>query len=714
MKFSLGLQVIFAVVLGIIVGLVVGPYCSIFNPIGEVFFMLLQMVVLPYLLFLLIHGLGSLSPAIGKKLFSRGWVFFLVLWVIGAAVVFALLTLIPISQLIFEAPIASGREMLRIDILSYLIPKNVFYDLANNVVPAIVICGLIGGLSVMTIQNKSNLLTLLSQVNASIEKILEWLAKLSPIAIFSHIAVASGTMHFENLAKVEFFVAVFIAATLFLTLWVLPVLLTSMTDLRYRDVMREFRLVCLIPFATAMPSLAIPFIYQTIKRHALSKSLQEMDNYDNTAQTVLPLTYTFGQLGNFFILFFVYFLAFYTHHALSSGQEILLMILLLPMSFGTVISGISSISFLLDKFHFPQNAYAIFWTTSSITLNFQVLLSVASILTLIILILSAYYGVLRVKWKKLFLNLALAFGVFALLIIVIKPLVRFQDHFTDLYRDLRVSDILEHSVNTTVFRPGDAIPPPPDLSLHLLKRVLQSHVLRVGYYFMDTPFCYFNSYGELSGYDVSFAYQLAKDLDCALQFIPIEPERIGQQLANGDFDIAMSAIVVTEGRLTEMNFVKPYIEQNNVLIVPLSNKNKFLKLEELVERKDLKIGGEGAYYNSIGVHFPFAKPVYLQSFKDLEDCKVDAVLWCYLSAFVWCLNHPEFTIIDYQGNLGKHFFSYAVAQGSDDWRSFLQNWLSLKDESGFTQTMYDYWILGHPPETEQKRWSILSLFTKRH
>ena len=713
MKISLGYQVILAIVLGIIVGLFFGPYCSIFNPIGEIFFMLLQMVVLPYLLFLLIHGLGSLSPAIGKKLFSNGWIFFLVLWATGGVVVYALLTLIPTSQLIFEAPLASGREMLRIDILSYLIPKNVFYDLANNVVPAIVICGLIGGLSVMTLENKSNLLTLLSQVNASIEKILEWLAILSPIAIFSHVAVAAGTLHFENLAKVEFFVAVFIGATLFLTLWVLPVLLTSLTDLKYRDVMREFRRVCIIPFATAMPSLAIPFIYRTIKRQALRESLKRDDNYDNAAQTVLPLTFTFGQLGNFFILFFIYFLAFYTHHALSSGQEILLMILLLPMSFGTVISGVSSISFLLDKFHFPPGAYSTFWTISSITLNFQVLLSVASILTLIILILSAYYGLLKVKWKKLFLNLGIGFAVFALLVTGIKLSVRFQDHFTDLYRDLRVSNIVEHPIQATVFRPGDPIPPPPDVTLHPLKRVLQSHVLRVGYYFMDTPFCYFNSFNELAGYDVTFAYQLAKDLDCALQFIPIEPNRLGEQLANGEFDIAMSAIVVTEERLTEMNFVKSYIEQNNVLIVPLRKKDQFLKLEELVERKDLKIGGEGAYYGSIHMHFPFAKPIYLQSFKDLEDGRVDAVLWCYLSAFVWCLNHPEYTIIDYQGNLGKHFFSYAVAQGSEDWKSFLQNWLSLKEESGFTQTMYDYWILGHPPEVREKRWSILSKILER-
>src|SRR5579871_3427295 len=294
MKISLGYQVILAIILGIVVGLIFGPYCSILDPIGEIFFMLLQMVVLPYLLFLLIHGLGSLSPAFARTLFSRGWIFFLVVWAAGGIVVYALLALIPSSQLIFEAPVASGREMLKIDILSYLIPKNVFYDLANNVVPAIAISGLIGGVSVMCIERKDKILDLLSQVNASIEKVLEWLALISPITIFTHVAVAAGTLHFDNLAKVEFFIAVFIGATLFLTLWVLPVLITSLTDLTYRDVMREFRNVCLIPFATAMPSLAIPFIYQMIKRHSSRVELKGQDQFTNTAQTVLPLTYTFG------------------------------------------------------------------------------------------------------------------------------------------------------------------------------------------------------------------------------------------------------------------------------------------------------------------------------------------------------------------------------------------------------------------------------------
>jgi proton glutamate symport protein len=455
-----------------------------------------------------------------------------------------------------------------------------------------------------------------------------------------------------------------------------------------------------------MPSLVFPFLCRAIKRFAQKNEIESQYFY-HTSQTVLPLAFTFGQLGNFFILFFIYFLSFYTHQALTSAQQFTLMALLLPISFGTVFTGNSSISFLIDKFHFSEEASRVFETISSVTKNFQALLSVASVLTLVILILSAYYGLLKVRWKKLIQRLLIAFGFFALLIAITKPFIKFQDNFTYLYGSLRISDILDHPVNSTIFQPGQSVPPSAYPSLPPLQRVLKSGVLRVGYYFMDTPFCYFNRFGELAGYDVAFAYQLAKDLDCSLEFIPIDTSRLGEQLTTGEFDVGMSAIIMTEERLTQMDFVKPNFEQNNVLIVPVRQKQQFLNLDDVVARKGLKIGGIGGYFDTLARHFPLAQHVSLHNFRGLMDGEVDAVLWSYLSAFVWCLSHPQFTIVDYQGRLGKHFSSYAVPETSYEWGHFLQNWMILKDESRFSAMMYDYWILGHLPEAQHPRWSIL-------
>ena len=64
---SIGTQVLIAVLLGIFVGLFFGPLTTGLDPIGSAYTMLLQMTVLPYITFSLIHGLGSMTPDIGKK-----------------------------------------------------------------------------------------------------------------------------------------------------------------------------------------------------------------------------------------------------------------------------------------------------------------------------------------------------------------------------------------------------------------------------------------------------------------------------------------------------------------------------------------------------------------------------------------------------------------------------------------------------------------------
>lgn len=703
---SLGYQVLLAIVAGILAGLFFGQYTHVLEPIGQIYFTLLEMVVLPYIPFMLIHGLGSLSGEIAKKLFAKGWVFFLTVWLVGFGIIYALTYLIPTPQMAFINPNSAIFEGGVSNSITFLVPTNLFSDFANNIIPALTIFGLIGGLSVMRIEKNNHVLGLLEQVNSAIEKVLYWLALFSPIAIFSHMAAASGSLRVENLGKMELFLGIYLVGILLIAFWFFPLLLTSLTSLTYRDVMREFRLVCLIPFATAIPSLAFPFIYLSVKRIAKLHAL-EGKPFVNTAQTVLPVTFAFGQIGNFFILYFVSFLSFFTHHPLTAMQSYLLPLLTLPLSIGSVFSTFNAVTFFIRQFELPEAARDLFINLTSVTLNFQVLLSVASILTLMILILSAYYGFLKLKLKKLIAHSAIGFGLFALAISFAKHRIHFEDNFTNLYMDLKMSDVMASSGKCTVYREGETIPARSHPEMMPMMRVLKTKVLRVGYFSMDIPFSYFNRYGQLSGYDIAFAKQLAQDLDCALEFIPIDIDRIGEQLKNAEYDVAMSAIVMSEERLTQINFVNPYFEQNNVLIVPANKKEAFSQLDQVSATVGMKIGGMGSYFESVKQHFPNVKAEEIFGFQEFISGEIDAVLWNYLSSFIWCLSHPEFTIVDYEGRLGKRFFSYGVPQNSDQWIQFLQNWMVLKQESGFSKKQYNYWILGQSPQKQQPRWSIM-------
>jgi Na+/H+-dicarboxylate symporter/ABC-type amino acid transport substrate-binding protein len=705
--FSLGYQVLAAVVLGVFVGLFFGPLTTVLKPVGDIFVMLLQMVVLPYICFSLIHGLGSISPMMGKKLFRSGWPFLLVIWLLTFFIIFLLGHLIPKPLVAFiGSDSQEPSSILSKNFLSYLVPENPFYDLANNIVPAVAIFGLIVGGALMHLEQKEPLLSILERVNQTIEKILKWLAILSPIGAFAHISVAFGTVRFEDLYKLEFYVVCFILVSLFVTFWILPTLISNLTPLTYRDVLKGFKTVCLLPFVTGLPTIALPFINYYMRKLGQEKESGEKA-FHSTSQTVMPIAYSFGQIGNSMILFFILFLSFYYRHPFVGSEKALLSILTLPLSLGSAATSVNAVSFLINQLNFPVESIELYTETLSITLNFQVLMSVASILTLIILTLYAYYGLLEIKWRPLCIRLGSSLLIFTALVLGAKSILQLDDNYQSLYGKLKLSDVISNPVTATILKAGEK-GAPREAGGEPLSQILSSGILKVGYDPRNIPYCYLNDDKELVGYDVAYAYQLARDLDCKIEFVPIDLAKLGPDLNTGTYDIAMAAILMNEERLVSMDFTHPYTEQDNVLVVPLHEKNGFVNLQKAVEQPGLKIGAIGGYAPLIARHFPLA--TYIPSIDidpQLTTGEVNAWVWSRIPAFIWCLSHPEYVVIDYQGLIGKRYFSYPIQNGAVDFASFLNNWLSLKEQSGFKAQMTRHWIEGDSAKAKEPRWSIL-------
>ncbi|HSX26152.1 MAG TPA: cation:dicarboxylase symporter family transporter [Chlamydiales bacterium] len=712
MRLSLGYQVLLAVLLGIFCGIFFGPICTVVKPVGDIYVMLLQMVALPYISFSLIHGLGSITPEIGKKLFLRGWVFWFTLWGIIFLIIYLLSFLIPTPVVSFIGSLSvEHNSLLAKNFLNYLVPENPFYDLANNIVPAIAVFGLIVGVALMHLEKKEPILSFLERSNQMIEKILKWLAILSPIGIFAHIAVATGTVHFEDLFAIEFYVVCFILVTLFVTFWILPTLLSSLTPLNYREVMRAFKSVCLLPFATGLPTIAFPFINQYMKKLAEKEGLQDT-NFHSTSQTVMPICYSFGQIGNCLILFFILFISFFYRHPFAASEKALLTILTIPMSVGSSATSINAVSFLIKTLSFPDEAVELFAETLSLTLYFQVLLSIASVLTFIILVLYSYYGLLQVKLKQLFLKLAIAFVVLGVVVWGGRWMFNLRDNYNNLYLDHRLQEVIDSPVSAKIFAKGESgTPRQPTASSQPFSDILDSGILKVGYDPEEIPYCYWNNRGELVGFDIAYAYQLARDLDCKLELIPLAIEQLGEEIAAGKYDIAMSAIIMNEHRIKAMDFTHPYTEQDNVLLVPVHKKAEFEDLNRVMATPGLRLGAIGGYMPVVERHFPLAKLIAGEQGTDIEKeflaGKVDGWVWSYTHAFTWSLSHPQFVVADYGGLIGKRYFAYPVRSGALDWASFLNNWMILKEQSGFKAKMQRYWIDGENPMVRPPRWSII-------
>lgn len=713
MRHNLGIQVLVAVIAGILVGLFLGPFANVFHPIASIYVMILQMVVLPYIALSIIQGLGALTPQSAKELFKKGWPFWTLLWGIMFFVIFLLTVPIPkvLSNLLLtEVSATPIKAKLGKNLLEYLIPANPVFDFANNIVPAIAVFGVIIGVALMFIDKKEPLLSLIDRGNQIIDKIFQFLALIAPIAVFAHVAVIMGTIDFSELHKLEYYLISFIAISLFLTFWVLPQILATFTPLSFHEALHAIRTVCLISFVTGVSTIAIPFINNYLRSLNNNERFVLPSAYQDASKTIVPVSYSFAQIGNGLLLFLILFVSFYYRNPLSTGEKCLASLLTIPMSIGSSAPAFNAVSFLFKELNFPDQAVDLFNATNAITMNFQALLSVAGVLTFILLVLFGSVQIFRLKWKKLAFH---AFGSLFLMggiIFAISPMIHLQDNYKNLYLSRKIIDMIEHPVAAIIYRPNEEVPNSEKLPGEgVLERILRTGTLRVGYDTLsNVPYVYHNQDQELVGLDIATAYQLAQDLGCILEFIPIHYDVFADELNSGRYDIAMSAILMTEKRIQQMSFSDAYSEQNLNLVLPVQKKAEFVNLIAVQAKKGLIIGATGGYLRAFYSNFPLATLKEGNWEIELEAGHADAWISSHIISLVWCLNHPDFTVQEYGGRLGKCYFAYPVQLDALTFLRFLNNWIELKRLDGFYQKQYDYWIVGKSPKKiGQKRWSVL-------
>ena len=320
-------------------------------------------------------------------------------------------------------PGTGSHSSFEMNFLNYLVPENPVYDLVNNIVPAIAIFAIIVGIAVMHLTHKEPLISLLERVNNTMEQILKGIMVVSPIGVFAIFANFIGNVRLEDILKLDFYIIPMILISLALTFWVLPALLLSCTPLKYKEVIRDIRSSCFLAFIIGSPSIAIPFLYKTVRNHAERFEIKDKE-LRSTAQMIVPIAYTFTQVGNLFILFFIMFLSYYFRHQLEGGEEMLVGFMSILMSFGGPELAINSISFLSTNLGFPGTAMDIYSSASIITQNFQILISVASMVTFVILLLLGYYKRLTFRAGVFFRHFFLFFFIVTVSVLGTKYVVQ--------------------------------------------------------------------------------------------------------------------------------------------------------------------------------------------------------------------------------------------------------------------------------------------------
>ena len=701
-NFNFTVYIIVSLLLGIAFGWLYGEDAAKLQTLGDVYVGLLQMTVLPYIMFALIANIGRLNYFEAQLLVKQGIWVLIILWLIGAFSVWAMSLALPkldhgsfFSSLLVEST-------PKVDFLKLFIPANPFQSLTENSVPAIVLFSMMFGAACIGYKEHKSLLEHFDHVAKVLLRVNSFVVMLTPIGVFGIAASAVGTLSLEEFGRVQAYVLMLVGAVLLVTLVVMPLLIISCTPFSYRQIARESRNVLLTVFIVGSVFVVIPLLIKVITRlfhsHVTTKT-----EHARIPDLVLPLAYPFPDMGKLISLVFVVFAAWFYDKPLDFFDYPAMLTIGLFLSFGKLIT---AIPFLLDLYHIPDDIFNLFITVGILCGRVADVAGAMHLMTFTILTTALMTGSFKIKWNMLFRCGLISLLLFFFTGLAIRSFLDSQNNTNQQSPQIIQMQLLNNHVPYTVSNLSQPNPETLRPDQHLIDRILQHKVIRIGIHEDSLPFSFYNKRRQLVGFDIDLMMYLAEDLEVAIEFIPYESEYLLQQLEDDHFDIAVSGITPNLGLLasTRILYSTSYLDVHLALVVPDYKRNQFKDINSILTLKNVYAGvrKESNLSTRITHLFPNFKVTELDSEADFfnrDDFHDQVLLTTAEGGSAWTLINPDYVVVNPFANRQSAPLVIAISDEDLILEHFISTWIKLKQTDGTIDTLFAHWIRG---ETSKK------------
>jgi Na+/H+-dicarboxylate symporter/ABC-type amino acid transport substrate-binding protein len=711
---SLTFRIVSGLLLGIGTGLFFGERAANLQIIADIWIGLMQMTVLPYVMVSLISGLGQLDAALAKLLAVKGGLLMLLFWAIAFAVIVTMPMAFPEFKNASFFSAHSSEVAAAFDPVNLYIPANPFHAMANTIIPAVVIFSAAVGIALIGMPNKATLIQSLTTFLEALGRVTRFVVELTPIGVFAIVAVAAGTMTWAEIIRLEAYFIVYIVASLYLALWVLPVLISILTPFRYRDVFRYSKEALLTAFIAQNVFIILPMLIEASRKLYSDYGLSSNDT-DSLSEVIVPVTFNFPNTGKLLSLLFVPFAAWLAGSTMELSSY--------P---GFLFTGLGSyfakaqvaLPFLLDTQRIPQDLFQLYLPTGIINGKFDTMVSAMNLLAFSVIGTAALTGNLTISPRKI-LRFLLISSVLLFLAVSGTRLFLSATIDTSYHKDEIIlgMSLIEPADDIRVFDSRDDLPPgyvaslPDDLPA--LDRITQRGVLRAGYIPNRLPFTFRNDEGELVGFDVELLNLLAREMDVRLEMIPLSWHTLKSQVNSDEVDIVGSMPLSTH-MLVTLDMSDAYLPGELSVIVKDYRRKEFSSLESIRALGELTIAFPGpleyikpAVNQSLaGMEITWHEIDRFEEFFEQEGDSIDALVVEAEIGTAWSLLHPDYAIVVPKSSRLKIPLGFAVGMGQHDFAALLGRWLTAKKSTGQIQEAYDYWILGQGAEEITPRWSV--------
>jgi polar amino acid transport system substrate-binding protein len=229
-----------------------------------------------------------------------------------------------------------------------------------------------------------------------------------------------------------------------------------------------------------------------------------------------------------------------------------------------------------------------------------------------------------------------------------------------------------------------------------LQDVLNTGTLRVGVT-LFAPWAARAADGELVGFEVDVAKQLAADMGVKPLLLAYELDRLVPALEAGEIDIIAAGMTITPERALHVNFSQPYAESGVALATHLERTANVTNVGALDNEEYTIAAVEG----SVGIAlarrlWPRAR---VQVFESVESAS-EALLAGEVHGLIedepvptfLALENPEIVDVPLPQPLLASRAGFAVAKGDADFLAYLNAWIVAHEADTWLPSTAQYWF----------------------
>ena len=230
----------------------------------------------------------------------------------------------------------------------------------------------------------------------------------------------------------------------------------------------------------------------------------------------------------------------------------------------------------------------------------------------------------------------------------------------------------------------------------VLETIKKRGAIRVG---LSTfvPWAMRDKNGELIGYEIDVAKQLAEDMKVKAEFVPTAWDGIIPALLAGKFDVVIGGMSITPERNLTVNFTQPYANSGIHLVANKELAAGFKSLEDFNKPDVVLAVRRGATPATVAKRL--MPKATLRQF-DEDALALQEVLNGKAHAFITstptpafeALKHPDKLFLPIPEPFVQGAEGFALRKGDPDALNFFNNWILLRQQDGWLKERHDYWF----------------------